>query len=331
MPCFSPLQAYRSLTQTTENGKSLIRFQREAVCSSPFEAIKLPCGQCLGCKIERSKSWAIRCVHESSLWDQNCFITLTFNKESINERKTLDKCDFVKFMKRLRKNHHGHNGEIVNNKPRWPIRFFHCGEYGTKLNRPHHHACLFNFDFVDKEIWETRNGIKLYRSLMLEKLWPYGFCTIGEVTFESAAYVARYITKKYNGQHAAEHYIRGNIDVIDPETGETEAYFLEPEYITMSNRPGIAKGWFLKNPNDVFPKDYVTHKGRRFKTPAYYDRIYDQEHPNELQQIKHKRKLAAIAAAPDNTFRRLRARAKVANARFSNFVREYENDDSQDV
>ena len=118
------------------------------------------------------------------MYDDNCFITLTYSNQHIPADGSLDVRVFQKFMKRLRKRF----GD--------GIRFYHCGEYGSLLGRPHYHACLFNFDFPDKYLWKENNGQKLYRSPSLEELWPYGYSSIGTVTFESAAYVARYILKR---------------------------------------------------------------------------------------------------------------------------------------
>lgn len=334
MPCFHPLTAYQSHLDRTANGKKVIVFDITSADKGPgtFEKIKLPCGQCLGCRIDSSKSWAIRVVHEASLYENNAFITLTFSPSHLNKRGTLVRSDFQRFMKRLRKDQKGtqYVTPVSPNANPYPIRYFHCGEYGSKLHRPHHHACLFNFAFADQELWSDKKGIKLYRSKTLEKLWPQGHSTIGDVTYESAAYVARYVTKKYNGMHAAEHYIRGDPNLVDPETGEMDAYFLEPEYITMSSRPGIGSAWYDKHPNDVFPKDFVTHKGKRIKTPSYYDNKLDKVDPEQLLAVKAKRKLAAQANCADNTVDRLRARAAVAHANYSKFVREYE-DGSEDV
>ncbi len=319
MVCFSPLRAYRSLTMKTSSGKSVVAFNREVVSGSPWEKIDLPCSQCIGCRIDRSKQWALRCVHEASLFDNNCFITLTFCNEFLDERSSLVKRDFQNFMKRLRKKFKGFQ---VAGSGR-PIRFFHCGEYGSQLSRPHHHACLFNFDFPDKVLWSTRKGVDLYRSEALEKLWPFGFSTIGEVTFESAAYVARYITKKINGVRADSHYSR-----VDEKTGEV--YQLVPEYITMSRRPGIGKRWFDRFSSDVFPKDFITSGGRQFKTPKFYDNIYDELEPRKFAAVKQKRKVASLKNAADKTCRRLRDRAVVASKANDVLVREFENG-SEDV
>ena len=156
----------------------------------------------------------------------NCFITLTYDNEYCPKDYSLNYEDFQLFMKRLRKRFKGF--QVVTNYPekkirnKWgkvidtisldpydeyPIRFYMCGEYGENFGRPHFHACLFNFDFVDKTYWsKSPGGSKIYRSDILEDLWPFGFSSIGEVNFQSAAYVARYIMKKVTGKSAAKYY-----------------------------------------------------------------------------------------------------------------------------
>lgn len=148
--------------------------------------------------------------------------------------------------------------------------------------RPHYHACLFNHDFEDKTLWTTRNGVKLYHSEILNKLWGKGFATTGDVTFESAAYVARYITKKITGEQAEQHYTR-----IDDSTGEI--LHVEPEYTTMSRRPGIGKGWYDKFKTDVYPSDQIIINGKPVKPPKYYDSLYELEDPALHADLKTKR------------------------------------------
>lgn len=212
MPCYFPMQGYRSRS-LTKNGKRQIVFSPK----DGFIDLKMtvPCGQCLGCRLERSRQWALRCVHEASLYDDNCFITLTYSDEFLPRDYSLDVSHFQRFMKRLRKRF----GE--------GIRFFHCGEYGSQFGRPHYHAILFNLDFPDKVFLKEQNGQTLYRSKILEELWPFGHSSVGSATFESAAYVARYILKKVNGDAADEWYA-----AVDHDTGEF--FQRKPEYTTMS-------------------------------------------------------------------------------------------------
>lgn len=327
--CVKPLNAYRDLNSFTRNGKNKIivlgrRYDdKDLPTDGSYEPLILPCGQCRECRLSRSRVWALRCVHEASLYSENCFVTLTFNDDNLNPQGTLVKSDFQKFMKRLRKHHNGleavnvHSGE--SSRIHFPIRYFHCGEYGSKLTRPHHHACIFNFDFHDKRLWKIRDGVRLYRSPELERLWPYGYCTVGDVTFESAAYVARYIMKKVNGDQAASHYVE-----VDEDTGEM--FYLEPEYITMSRRPGIAKDWIEKNYTDVYPKDFTTINGKKFKPARYYDQIYDLVNPEDMERVKRKRLTEMRSKKDENTMSRLRQRDAILKSKAKKLVRGLEND-----
>ena len=174
MVCMRPINAYK---HRADDGKNKIYFS-----SAPRNSVrlKLPCGKCIGCLLERSRQWAVRCIHEASLHNQNCFLTLTYDDYHLPPGGSLCKETFVKFMKRLRK------------RCGIGIRFFQCGEYGEKLKRPHHHVCLFGYDFPDKYVYgKSKSGHFLYRSSLLEELWPFGFCTIGELTKETAGYTAR--------------------------------------------------------------------------------------------------------------------------------------------
>lgn len=260
MPCYRPLLGYRARTPNAATGKYGIVFNvRYGDQNLP---VNLPCGQCIGCRLERSRQWAMRCVHEASQHERNCFITLTYNDTHLPANASLRVEDFQNFMKRLRF-HYGSG-----------IRFFHAGEYGENFSRPHYHACLFNHDFEDKILWRNERDVKLYTSEKLSELWEHkGFCTVGDVTFDSAAYVARYIVKKITGDRAADHY------------GDRK-----PEYTTMSRRPGIGKAWFQRFTTDVFPCDNVVLRGQMMKPPKYYDRLFELTNPESFAMVKASRK-----------------------------------------
>lgn len=266
----------------------------------------------------------MRCVHEASQYENNCFITLTYAPEYTPLDASLKKVDFQKFMKRLRAHvrrvetkqykHYQQKADeqnvILPKLLHEKIKFFACGEYGENtdlstldtLGHPHYHACLFNYDFPDKYIWKETNGILLYRSPTLEKLWEFGFSTIGEVTFESAAYVARYTLKKINGPSADQHY-----ETFDLESGEITQK--TREFILMSRRPGIAHGWYQEFKTDL-DKDFISMRGTKLVPPKYYDRLLSQEPlgPEELEKRKQKRLLNAEKHAHDNTSKRLSVR-----------------------
>lgn len=308
MSCFFPLTAYRFTNKFTDDGKSVIVFNPNELSYAPYEVIQLPCGNCSGCRVDRSKQWALRCVHESSMFKYNCFITLTFNDQCLDEYGSLRKEDFRLFMKRFRRRYEGKEAVARNGRVSRPIRFFHCGEYGDTYSRPHHHSIIFNYDFDDKIEFRVSNGNILYLSESLERLWSkpiqeseveyydnkdvwidkknnyhvkLGYCTVGQCDFDSCNYVAGYILKKINGKLAEEYYKRVNYF-----TGEV--YSIEPEYCSMSKRPAIGHDWFLKFSQDL-DKDFVTSNGKKYSLPKYYDRVIEKVEPSKLERLKRKR------------------------------------------
>lgn len=301
-------------------------FKRNNNAGAPME---VACGQCLGCRLDRSRIWAMRIIHESQQWDHNCFITLTYreprdcseqqlkDQHHVPEDGSLRKKHFQDFMKRLRKFSGTDQGkeylaqDVTNRK----IRYYQCGEYGDQLDRPHYHACLFNVRFMDQELFQQREGNLLFISETLEKLWPYGFSTIGELTFESAAYCARYVLKKVTGNKAHDHYLRFN-----PDTGEI--YWLEPEYCTMSRRPGIGKTWYDQYKDDCFPSDETPVPGQGVipKVPRYYEELLRIEQPDIYEEVKAARQKYRQAHAEEYTSDRLMAKYKVAKAKKDQFL-----------
>jgi len=259
--------------------------------------VKIPCGQCIGCRLEKSRQWALRCSHEATLHQNNCFITLTYNDANLPDNNSLSLNHFQLFMKRLRKKY-GSN-----------IRFYHCGEYGDLNQRPHYHALLFNHDFNDKIHYKTSNENKYYISDSLSTLWPYGFSVVGDLTFESAAYVARYCLKKITGKSADEHY------------GD-----LKPEYATMSRRPGIGQGWFQKFKSSVYPSDFIVKDGQKMKPPKYYDRQLEIIDEKEIRKIKSLRIQSSKKHSKDNTPARLATREIVQRKRAERLIRGMENE-----
>jgi len=140
-------------------------------------------------------------------------------------------------------------------------------------------------------LYKEHNGEKYYRSQQLEDIWDKGHSIIGELSFESAAYVARYITKKFMGPGSERFY-----EVIDENTGEV--YSLKPEYVTMSRRPGIGKIWFDKFKADVFPDDFIVvdRKGAKVKMrpPKYFDSLYDLADAEGFASVKARRQVDAV-------------------------------------
>lgn len=288
MPCFHPLTAWM------DPGKK-IRFQGR---ENAGNRLQLPCGRCVGCRLERSRQWAVRCMHEAQLHEHNCFITLTYNETW--QQPGLNPEDFTKFMKRLRRP-----------LPPQSVSYYMCGEYTPINSWPHFHACIFGYDFNDKRKFKkATNGAWLYTSPTLEKLWPFGYSTIGDVTFESAAYVARYVMKKMTGEKAKKHYER-----IDATTGELIT--VHPEYSRMSLRPAIGKNWITKYKDDVYPHDHVVTNGHAAKPPRYYDNVLAKESPAAHLALKEHRKKKALSMKEDNTKDRLEVKEAVTKARLN--------------
>jgi hypothetical protein len=255
-------------------------------------------------------------MHEASLYKNNCFITLTYSDDHVPENGSLRYEDFQKFMKRLRKRYSGVEPSASPDSPdKYPIRFYMCGEYGENFGRPHFHACLFNFDFRDKKYWSTSpSGSRIYRSEFLEDLWPFGFSSIGDVNFQSAAYVARYIMKKVTGKMAREYY-----DQVDFETGEVLSRV--PEFNKMSLKPGIGADWFKRFHTDVYPHDHVVVNGRTSKPPRFYDGQLEKMFPDLYDDVKHARFREAMLHLEDNTPDRLAVKEQVAQAKLSKLKR----------
>lgn len=285
-------------------------------CTSPLSAFRKPdggivfgpgplriaCGQCMGCRLERSRQWAVRCLHESKMHERNCFITLTYSDANLPENHNLQYSDFQKFMKRLRKEF----SDI-------PIRFYMCGEYGETTGRPHYHACLFGVDFDDKvPLQRTGSDHMIYRSAVLDKLWPLGHASVGQLTFESAAYTARYITKKLLGAAAKDGY-----NMVNVESGEI--FKRVPEFTKMSLKPGIGRFFYEKYESEIFPHDRVVVRGAVSKPPRYYSKIYKRSNPEDWERIVEQR--ASLCVGKEGTPARRAAKNICIHAKLKRLVR----------
>lgn len=269
MPCYTPLSAYRS-KEFTSTGKRGITFDRNSALSS--EVLRLPCGQCIGCRLERSRQWAIRCMHEKRMHEYAYFITFTYSPDCLPQDMSLRKPDMQLFWKRLRKKY-------------GRFRYYMCGEYGETNGRPHYHAIVYGITFPDMVFYKkSRDGSSLYVSERLDETWKLGMCVIGDVTFESAAYVARYIVDKRFGPTADEHY-----SFVDAD-GVIHARL--PEYTDMSK--GIGKAWFEKYGAEAYQHDSVIMNGREIRPPRYYDKLQEVIDPARIEVLKRKRRRLAL-------------------------------------
>jgi hypothetical protein len=257
----------------------------------------------------------MRCLHEADLHMFNCFITLTYADAYLPENGSLRKEDFQNFMKNVRREF-----------PKDVIRYFHCGEYGEDKGRPHYHALMFGLDFFDKyEIEKSKSGSRQWMSPTLDRLWKKGRSVIGEVNFESAAYVARYVMKKVLGT---------SVDALELYM-EKYGMVKKPEYTTMSRRPGIGGNWIKKWYKDTYPDDTVIIRGKEVKPPRFYDEYLKEVDPGMFEEVVHERKLSVnykfsaarrLFGAPNAAIddERLPVKDIVKQSRLRSYVRDFE-------
>lgn len=224
MSCYRPL-IFQKLGIDEHSGKKIVRilnfFSGNYDDYDSKHYIKVPCGQCIGCRLDYARIWGERCSLEASGYKENCFVTLTYDDKYLPLKA--NKKDFDLFIKRVR-NH------FKDRK----IRYFGCGEYGSNTHRFHMHIILFNCDFNDKKYYKTnKNGDALFTSETLSKLWPYGFSTVGDCNYKTCNYTARYILKKQKGEIKTD------------------------EYVKMSNHPGIGYDWFINHYEDLLTTNMI--------------------------------------------------------------------------
>ena len=247
MPCYHPLKAWRPRV-----GSAPVFNISEGWADKPLQ---LPCGRCIGCKLDRSRQWAVRLMHEAEMHEDSCFLTLTYDDAHLPDDRSLHVDHFQRFMKRYRK-------AISPSR----IKFFHCGEYGETTGRPHYHAIIFGHEFRDVVTLQGNDDTTVYYSPALARLWPLGNHVLGTVTWDSCAYVARYCTKKVDENLEGERYT-----FMDEETGEL--FEVKPEYATQSN--GLGLDWFKSYRTDIWngvgDDDFVvSSNGVPAKPPRYY-------------------------------------------------------------
>lgn len=328
MACYSPLTAWRP-----DQGGPLLWKE-----SPNSREIEIACGQCVGCRLERSRQWAVRCIHEAQMHEVSSFITLTYDNDHVPKDSSLRYSDFQEFMRSLRDRlRYASSKQKLASVPKSTktsgagetalsfsrvrssavpprnlgVRYFVAGEYGDNTSRPHYHALLFGVGFPDRELYRSMpSGSKLYTSKWLADLWPKGFSSVGDVTFESAAYVARYVLKKITGARADEHY-----KCFDPDTGEV--FWREPEFCHMSLKPAIGATWFEKFGRASCERDYVVVRGIKMRPPKYYDKLFDTVDGFSAEYRDFLRAERGLKRSADNTASRLRVREECAKARLA--------------
>lgn len=256
------------------------------------EFVDIPCGKCIGCRLDYSRAWADRCMLELQQHEESWFLTLTYDDEhlsvsektdpesgEIKEYASLERRDIQLFMKRLRK-------ALPKDHPH--IKYFCAGEYGPKTRRPHYHMIIFGLHIPDLEIYKrvsgpgSASGYFYYNSLWLSNIWKNGHVVIGEVNWDTCAYTARYILKKQYGDIAHALY---------------DEYGILPEFTTMSLRPAIGREFYDQNKTRLYAMDHISistpEGGRQVRPSRYFDKLFDIDDPEQYKRIKEKRRAAS--------------------------------------
>lgn len=305
MSCYHPLKAFR-IGIWPESGKPKYKICSYAIdhledgrpCASSFvspyaskverEYITIPCGKCIGCRLDYAREWANRCMLELKYHDKAWFLTLTYDDEHIHYMmfdgvvvQTLWKKDLQDFFKRLRK-----GNKERGLKPQ-KVRYYACGEYGGRTRRPHYHAIVFGLDIAEEDLRLYKvspQGYKYFVCDWITDVWQKGYVVLGEVNWNTCAYTARYMMKKLKG---VDEY--GN-----PWKMYYDSIGIEPEFVTMSRKPGIAYQEFESNKRQIYDFDKILiskdDEVLEVKPPRYYDRLFDLEDPDLLALNKERRK-----------------------------------------
>ena len=344
MPCYHPMLA-RPQSISANTGKVQYKFigQLQSVgelsevvqLGDDYYPMKaLPCGKCIGCRLDYSREWATRCALELLDYDINeCyFVTLTYDEDHCPLRlypsvipedleswyidnffngaeydsdllggiqtykradvdllkgfgvtfatsRSLEPEHLTKFVKDLRRYQEYHYGK--------QFRFFACGEYGTKSQRPHYHMIIYGLKLQkpSPDTWRKQmNGYVLFESKELEKVWKRGNVIVGSVTYQSISYVARYMLKKQKGQDVKFY----------------RTFNLAPEFSRMSRMPGIGSKYYRDHVDDIYEYDQINislqDRGLSCKPPRYFDDLATEEFPDLMEQIKVEREDASINA-----------------------------------
>lgn len=320
MACTQPRKAWKYGLH--ESGKQKLVFKDPGV-DVPVQEV--PCGKCESCKLDYSREWATRVFHEMQVRSLGCFLTLTISPEHMVRESFVYKGETYPpysvykrsvqlFLKRLRKaiSVVRINPETGREKRYYQeFKYIACGEYGDGRKRPHYHLCIMGYDFPDKVFWKFSNsGEELYRSPLLEELWEYGYSSLGNVTWQTAAYVARYCFKKSKKL--------GDYEFVDTDTGEVTNVL--PEFLMMSK--GVGKSWWLRYESDT-DKDYlVVDRDKKVKVPRYYDKLREAKDPEGMAEIKAERERKALERQDDN----INGRAVVKRAQVDMLKRGYESE-----
>lgn len=265
-----------------------------------MDLVRIPCGKCIGCRLDYAREWSSRIVMESFGYpDNSLFVTLTYDDNHIPCRLsdgsgkdvrgvelghkygmiggTLFKKDTQDWLKRLRRT------VDYNYDHPMPIRFYLAGEYGTNTHRPHYHVCLFGLPHDLVAIGVNKLGNPLYQSELINETWAMGHTVVGKLNTSTASYTARYTLKKAQGQ---DHKFNDDLGIAR-------------EFNTMSRRPGIGVEYYNVHKDQIYEHDQIIlpasskDKPNVVRPPRYFDILYGAENPRRMAEVKEQREYTA--------------------------------------
>lgn len=265
----------------------------------------IPCGKCLGCFLEKARDKAVQLSLEKinpEYKSNECwFITLTYEDEYLpihtykNEETgeqfsgaSTELRDLQNWIKKIRDNHPDKN-----------IRYMAAREYGSTSLRPHYHLIIFGLP-LDQELFvkvgNNTNGDPLWTTPQLDnmeskdcwsvrrplgdrsaKMYRAGNVMIGEVTFQSISYVARYTIKKANKEYKSDWWYK--------------AQGLDVEAISQSQ--DLGKWYYELHKHEIYNRDLVPVLGKNgnfSRPPRSFDRLYKREFPKQYEEVIQRRK-----------------------------------------
>lgn len=249
------------------------------------EYISVPCGSCPKCISRRISGWSFRLMQEDKYSDSSYFITFTYDTMHVpisdNGFLSLNFRHLQLLFKRLRKVHDRKYNIVSSNRQRndngekqsrKSLKYYACGEYGTKGARPHYHGIVFNLDL---ELMLSKNDLLLLKHTdydgMTEvriKQWEHGHVTIGKVSGASVGYTLKYMCKdKWKRKHARDDR--------------------EKERSLMSKHLGadyMTDAMMKWHHDDLLNRMYINLEGnKKAAMPRYYkNKIYTQSERSEV-------------------------------------------------
>lgn len=241
---------------------------KKSFVDSSLEYFKISCGKCIWCLIRRSAHWAVRCQYEILMHKHSCFLTLTYDEDHLPKDRQLSLSHIQLFLKRLRR--------FLQYRGYGKIRFFGCGEYGSRNYRPHYHLMIFGYDFgIDDpdRLPFTKNfkGHSYYLDKTVNDLWPYGLHVLGKANYATARYVASYIFGKLKNK-------------------KEKRKFLVPEYVHSSRKPGIGIPFLEEHWSDIYPLDAVVFSTddktvKKLPPPRAFDKWLSVNKPELFKKV----------------------------------------------